>query len=135
MLHALQVPVQEFSQQMPSTQLPFRHSELAPQEMPSSFLHALLPVPVPLQAFVPVQLGASSRPFGTVVQVPRLPVRLQAWHVIPQAALQQTVSTHIVLAHSLLAAQFFPFDFLHWPVPLQISPPFWLQVKPEASFG
>lgn len=89
---------------------------LAPQLTPCSFLHW----PLPLQVFEPVQEGESSTPEGTFEHVPRLPDTLQAWQLFVQVLLQQIASAQMLPAHSPFIAQFLPFDFLHWPLPLQM---------------
>jgi len=130
-LHALHVAVQELWQQKPSTQVPFRQSLLPAQPCPTSFLHWPLPLQETLE---PVHEGESSWPVGTFEHVPTLPDTLHALHVPVQPELQHTESTQFVLRHSLFAPQFLLFDFLHWPLPLQTSPPFWLHADPDAVF-
>ena len=64
---------------------------------------ALVPSQEPPQTD-PSEVHAARDPCGaplvTVVHVPELPGMSQAWHWPPQAALQQTPSTQIPLAHS-----------------------------------
>jgi hypothetical protein len=91
-----------------------KHSVASPQAVPFSFLH----VPMPLHEFVPVQLGESSTPKGTLEHVPTAPMTLQAEHVAVHVELQQTPSTQNPLTHSPLAAQVLPISPLHALDPL-----------------
>jgi hypothetical protein len=58
--------VQPFSQQRPSTQVPFAHSDAAPHACPWAFLQ----VPVPSQKFAPSQVPGSVVLVTSVVHVP-----------------------------------------------------------------
>jgi hypothetical protein len=117
-LHAWQVPVQAELQQKPSTQLPLAHWVLIVQEMPVLSTQC----PAPSHELDPVQALAgyvSCCAAGTLVQVPTLPLMLQAWQVPPHAELQQTPSTQLPLRHWLDVAQAVPFVDRQLPAPLQ----------------
>jgi hypothetical protein len=103
-------------QHTPSTQLPLRHWPLVEQVWPLVSTHALAPLP-PLQALGAAQV-LSVCPEGTLVQVPTLPVTLQAWQVVAHAVLQQTPSTQLPLRHWPLVEQLWPLVSTHAPVPL-----------------
>jgi hypothetical protein len=116
-VQAWQLPVQAVLQQTPSTQLPLRHWLPCEHAWPVVSTQA----PAPLQVLVPVQLGASGWPDGTLVQVPRLPGTLHAWQVPLQPELQQTPSTQLPLAHWLSCEQLWPAERRQAPAPLQVS--------------
>jgi hypothetical protein len=59
---------------------------------------------------------------GTGVQVPTVPVRLQAWQVASQPVLQQTPCSQYPDPHSVAAAQVTPIPFFPQMVPLQTYP-------------
>jgi len=61
----------------------FVPSQAPPQELPSVAQATRVPCGAPL----------------TAVQVPTLPATSQAWHWLPQALLQQTPSTQLLLVH------------------------------------
>ena len=67
-------------------------------------------------------------PTGTGVQAPRNPGTLQAWQVPPQAIVQQTLSTHVVLPeHSGSILQASPTHFPQAPPQsTAVSGPFWM---------
>jgi hypothetical protein len=92
----------------PAEHDPARHSTAEP-----GYPHcvALLPSHVPPHA-LPSEAQACRDPWGppaTLVQVPTWPATSQAWHCPPQAALQQTPSTHWPLAHWVAPAHALPF--------------------------
>lgn len=130
-LQALHCAAQAFSQQTPSTQKPLTQSLFVEHPWPSS----LLQEPSPSQELLFTHVGASSADLGTFTHVPRLPATLHARHVPEQALLQQTESTQLAFTQSAPEAQFFPFDFLHTPLPSQASPPFWLHIVPTGVLG
>ena len=93
-----------------------RHSTAGP-----GYAHcaALLPSHAPPQA-VPSEAHACREPWGapaTLAQVPTWPGTSHAWHCPPQAALQQTPSTHCPLAHWFAPAQAPPFAKRGWQTP------------------
>jgi hypothetical protein len=131
-LHARQVPVHAPSQHTPSTQLPEAHSAAPAQDSPSPRLSAQVPA---LQKAFGLQSGwsaqperqllppphqvtphspAGSRPAGTALHVPSLPVTLQASHVPAQPVSQQTPSTQEADAH-------WPAVVQAWPSPLRAA--------------
>jgi hypothetical protein len=113
---AWQSPVQAVLQQTPSTQKVLKQFALIEQMVPVSDLHA----PTPSHdCDAPEQVPTSSWPAVTFEQVPTVPVRLQAWHVVVQALLQQTPSTQLPLKHSTVLAQPSPISFLQTPMPSQ----------------
>jgi hypothetical protein len=81
---------------VPLVQLAPRHCDVGyAQEL------ALLPSQLPPQE-EPSLAQAERAPCGaplTVVHLPTLPATSQAWHWLPQAELQQTPSTQLLLAH------------------------------------
>jgi len=82
----------------PAEHDPARHSTVAP-----GYAHcvASLPSQAPPQA-VPSEAQACRDPWGAptaLAQLPTWPGTSHAWHCPPQAALQQTPSTHWPLAH------------------------------------
>jgi len=94
MLQATHVPVQAALQQTPSTQKPLKHSVVAEQVWPFSFLQTPLPSH---DWFTPEHAGTplvSSKPAATLEQMPTAPVMLQDLHVPLHTALQQTPSKH-----------------------------------------
>jgi hypothetical protein len=94
-LHASQRPAHAVWQQTPSAQVPL--AQVAAPPVQSSPLLSLQ-APAASQVRVPVQVSSSA--FFTAVQVPGLPVTLQAWQVPHAAALQQTWSTQLPDRHS-----------------------------------
>lgn len=108
-----QGPQLALPQQVPSTQLPVRHSEPAMQATPLFFLHWL----AALQAMVAAQVSASV-PTVMLVQAPSDPPMLHAWQVRSQAPLQQSASLQIPLAQIVSSTpQGCPFLSLHAPNP------------------
>ena len=99
-------------------QKPARHVLLAQ----SLLSMQVLPVPA-LQFFAPshasagsAQVPGSMSPTGTGVHVPRDPGTSQAWQVPPQAVVQQTLSTHVVVpAQSMFLPQVSPAHFPQAP--------------------
>jgi hypothetical protein len=84
-----------------------------------------LQAPLPLQdTAAPEHVTAefvSSAPAGLFVQVPRLPVTLQAWHVARQRVPQQTPSTQKVLWHCEPLVHVPPLAFKQTPLPSQMA--------------
>jgi hypothetical protein len=71
-----------------------------------------------------VQLGLPAEPSDSGLQVPMLPLRLQASQAAPQAVVQQTPSAQKPLWHCRAEVQTVPFACLaaHCPVALQKNP-------------
>ena len=118
-LQASHAPSQAVSQHTPSTQLPLEHWPSAPQDSPALFFSSQAPLAPqknpsahcasavqpagqapesPPHTYAPHE-GVPAVPGGTGVQLPPLPVRLQASHAPSQAALQHTPSTQWLLPH------------------------------------
>jgi hypothetical protein len=112
-LHAWHVVMHALLQQTPSAQNWLKHSLLAAQTCPCSFLQA----PLPSHVFAPMQPGESSTPVIRLVHVPTLPAMLQDWHVVAQVLLQQTPSAQKPLKHSLPTEHPMPISFLHAALP------------------
>lgn len=104
-VQAWHAPHEALPQHMPSTQAPLAHSLPRLQVCPLAFLHA----PVPSQVCVPLQV--SSVVDFTGLQVPALPLRLQAVHAPVQAEPQHTPSAQLPLEHSEPAAHVWPLAF------------------------
>jgi hypothetical protein len=138
-------PVQLVLQQRPSTQLPDAHSQFELHVAPLDFSATQLPVPVELEQYAlvlqaeeqvpPEQLElqlpldpqvywpqpfSGSVPAGRLVQVPRLPARLQARQGPVHVVLQQRPSTQLPEAHSQPKEHVAPLDFsaTHVPEPV-----------------
>jgi hypothetical protein len=76
-------------------QLPFEHRPVVPQVVCAWTAH----------------LPCGSTPPATLVQLPVVPARLQAWHALLHELLQQTPWAQKPLAHSIPAEQAPPFGF------------------------
>jgi len=111
LLHAWQSPLHAELQQFPSTQKPLWHSAFSMHGPLTMSPHA----PAPLQLVDPAHSFAGSVFAGTLVHVPRLPVTLHAWQVVPHAVLQQYPSTQLALTQSVATAHVSPLAFLHAP--------------------
>lgn len=115
MLHDLHVPLHATLQQTPSKHWPLTHSLPVVQDCPLSDLHA----PEASQLFGPLHTlaGTLSSPDVSGVQIPTLPMTLQARHAVVHALEQQTPSTQKLLTQSVAAAHACPSSFLHVPAP------------------
>lgn len=95
-VHEKHAPVQDVSQQRPSTQRPEAHAVPEEQVVPFAARHA----PAAEQALVPSHVPGSG-PAGTTEQDPRLPGAAHVRHVPAHAPSQQTSSAQNPDVHSL----------------------------------
>jgi hypothetical protein len=116
-LHAWQLPLHAVLQHTPSTQLPLRQSPFAAHVSP--FVNTQAPALLHALGVTHALAGnVSCWPVGTLVQVPRLPATLHAWHAVVHVLLQQTPSTQLPLRHWPSLEQVCPLVSTHALAPL-----------------